>query len=247
MKLYEFFKNVNKCALGYSGGVDSAFLLYFALKQGVDIQPYFVRSVFTTDEECFAAVHFAESLGCKVVIINADVLASSDIKKNSSERCYFCKKLLFESVLESAKNDGYDVVIEGTNASDDIDDRPGFRAITELGVVSPLKLCGITKDEIRTFLKNERIELWNRPATACLATRIPFGTEIIESDLFRVRECEKVLCNMGFSDFRVRLFHDAARIQLKPAMFRDAAEKHAEIYNEFKRYFSDVFLDFKER
>lgn len=247
MTLSEFYIQNPKCALGYSGGVDSAYLLFSAVAQNVDIKPYFVKSAFTTSDECEAALEFASSLGCEVEIIEIDILADADVGNNPLDRCYFCKKTVFDAIIKRAKADGYDVVIEGTNASDDITDRPGFKAITELGVISPLKLCGVTKNDVRMGLKNAGIALWDKPATACLATRIPFGVEITSDDLYRVSECEKALFKMGFSDFRVRIFNGAARIQLKPDMFVKAAELHNEILVEFKPYFDDVFLDFKER
>ncbi len=247
MTLSEFYIQNPKCALGYSGGVDSAYLLYSAVVQSVDIKPYFVKSAFTTNDECDAALAFASSLSCDVEIIELDILSDINVRSNPADRCYFCKKTIFDAIIKHAKADGYDVVIEGTNASDDIADRPGYKAITELGVVSPLKLCGLSKNDVRDNLRHAGVSLWNKPATACLATRIPFGVEIAADDLFKVSECEKVLFDMGFSDFRVRIFNGAARIQLKPDMFVKAAELHNEILNRFKPYFDDVFLDFKER
>ena len=247
MKLSEFFEQNRKCALGYSGGVDSTFLLYSAIKADVDIKPYFVKSAFTTENEYKAAIDFASKLGCKVSVINFDVLALRDVIINNENRCYYCKKAIFSAISEYAAKDGYNVIIEGTNASDDISDRPGFKAICELGVVSPLKLCGITKDEIRSELKKAGFDIWNKPATACLATRIPTNTEISLDDLIRVYKCEKILYNIGFSDFRVRIFNGAARIQLKSDDFSLALYKRKEIFDGFKPYFNDVFLDFKER
>ena len=247
MMLLEFFEKNTKCALGYSGGVDSAYLLYFARKHNVDIKPYFVKSAFTTETEYAAALEFAKNLGCDVATVEVDVLSRYDIVLNKEDRCYYCKKLLFEEIISRANDDGYKIVIEGTNASDDIDDRPGFKAISELGVISPLKICGVTKDMLRAEFKNAGVDIWNKPSSACLATRIPTGIKIEPDDLKRVEYCEKILYGLGFSDFRVRIFNNAARIQLKSEYFALAAERHKEIYNGFKPYFVDVFLDFKER
>ena len=247
MTLSEFFEKNPKCALGYSGGVDSAFLLYSAVMNNIDIKPYFVKSAFTTKKECDEAISFASSLGCEVKVIDIDLVSVQNIRANTQDRCYFCKSHIFNAIKNSALADGYDVLLEGTNASDDIADRPGFKAITELGVISPLKLCGISKDEIRDGLKTAGFDIWNKPATACLATRIPCGVEITVNDLEKVSQCENILYEMGFSDLRVRIFNGAARIQLKSEMIRRAADMHNEIQIKFKPYFDDVFLDLKGR
>lgn len=247
MTLTDFFKQNNKCAMGYSGGVDSVYLLSEAIKCGVDIKPYFVRSQFTTERECDEAISFAASLGCEVTVIDVNVFENSKIVSNDNNRCYYCKKMIFERIINAAQKDGYCVVLEGTNASDDILDRPGFKAITELGVVSPLKLCGITKDMIRAELKKCGFSLWNKPASACLATRIPVGNKITAEELLKVKKAEDVLRDLGFSDFRVRVFSGAARIQLKSEQFPDALSLRNEIINGLKPYFSEILLDLKER
>jgi len=247
VNLNEFFCRYKKCALGYSGGVDSAYLLYKAVECNVDIQPYFVRSSFTTKRELEEAVAFADLLGCKVKGIDIDLLSFECIRNNNPDRCYYCKKHIFEAISNAAKNDGYEVVLEGTNASDDVDDRPGYRAICELGVISPLKICGLTKSEIRLQLKEAGFALWSRPATACLATRIPFGTEITAEDLSKVEAAEQILHDFGFYNFRIRIFCNAARIQVTAEQFEKVIALRREIYMCLSPYFNEIFLDLKER
>lgn len=247
MKITDFFEKDKKYALGYSGGVDSVYLLLTAVLSGADIKPYFVKSAFTTAEECSEAFVFAEKLGVVPAVIEIDVLAVDDILSNFEDRCYHCKKLIFEAIIQRATEDGYLTVLEGTNASDDIDDRPGYKAIQELGVISPLKICGITKDMVRAELKSHSIDLWNKPSSACLATRIPCGTKISEYDLRRVACSEKILREMGFSDFRVRIYYNAAKIQVNAEQFDKVFNKHNEIYSALSTYFDDVMLDLKER
>ena len=247
MQLTNFFKNNPKCALGFSGGVDSAYLLFKAKELGVDIKPYFVHSAFTTQCETESAVEFSKQLGFELTVIEADVISVADIVKNGTDRCYHCKKHLFETILNSANRDGYFTVLEGTNASDDIDDRPGYKAICELGILSPLKECGITKDSLRNELKASGVSIWNKPSTACLATRITTGDIIRYENLKRAENAEVLLSAMGFSDFRVRVFNDAARLQLPSAQLEAAVLKRNEIVKALAPYFKDVLLDLRER
>ena len=245
--LSDFFNKNPKCALGFSGGIDSAYLLYTAYRLGVDVKPYFVKSVFQTDAECREAFELAKQFGFDLTVIEADVLSDDKIRVNESNRCYYCKKMLFSAIIDKASADGYDIILEGTNLSDDIDDRPGYKAIKVLGVISPLRECGITKSMIRSELKAAGVNIWNKPSSACLATRIPCGTEISIKDLGRVCDSESVMRELGFYDFRVRLMGDSAKIQLTAEQFNNAVSKRCEIYRRLSQYFKDVLLDLKER
>lgn len=247
MELSEFFCKYRSVAIGFSGGVDSAYLLYKGLQLGADVRPYFVKSQFQTDEEYCHALAVAESLNSKLAVIELDVLKDKQIAENPKDRCYYCKKTLFSALTNQAKKDGCDAVADGTNASDDISDRPGFMALKELGVHSPLYECGITKQQIRQELKTAGFDFWNRPSNACLATRIPTGTTITKERLFKVETGEKLLKELGFSDFRVRLFDGAARIQLKSEQMDMAITKRQDILSGLRPYFSGVLLDLAAR
>lgn len=247
MNLDEYFAQDKKFALGFSGGVDSAYILYKALECGADIRPYFLKTPFQTEAEMLCAEEFAKQLGCCITVIDLNILQVPDVKNNGRDRCYFCKKALFEELSKRAISEGYLTIIDGTNASDDISDRPGFMALTELGVQSPLRMCGITKDVIRKELHNAGFSLWNRPANACLATRIPENTKIESCDLYRIAEAEQVLHSMGFYDLRVRIFEDAARIQLKEEQLNMAIMRREDILNRFKPFFENVLIDLKVR
>lgn len=247
MKLEEYFAENPHVALGFSGGVDSSYLLYKAVECGADVRPYFLKTQFQTTEELEAAGRFAEKAGSSICCIYFDVLNIPDIVENGADRCYYCKRALFTEIVSAAEADGYSVVIDGTNASDDVADRPGFRAITELGVQSPLRICGVTKDMIRRELRETGFELWNDPSNSCLATRIPCGTRISENYLTRVYETEKILKSMGFYDLRVRAFGGAARIQLKAEQMEKLIAVKDDIRKRFEPYFKDVFLDLTSR
>ena len=127
---------------------------------------------------------------------------------------YHCKKVIFETIVEAATKDGYTLLIDGTNASDDSADRPGMKALTELSVRSPLRECGLTKDEIRRLSKEVGLFTWDKPAYACLATRIPTGEEITAAKLQRTEAAENFLSSLGFTDFRVRSREGVAKIQV---------------------------------
>ena len=151
------------------------------------------------------------------------------------------------SILSEAKKDGYTVVLDGTNASDDINDRPGFRALQELKVLSPLRLSGLTKDMIRSLSKEAGLFTWNKPAYACLATRIPSGEEITEKKLEDTEVCEGFLFDLGFTDFRVRRFNGAARLELRKEQLPLFIEKREEILKKLKEHYSAVLLDLEVR
>lgn len=140
MTLQEFFTEHPKAALGFSGGVDSSYLLYAGIKAGADIRPYFIKTAFQPEFELEDAKRLCAQLGAELHIIELDALANPDVVKNPANRCYYCKTGLFGTLQQRAKADGYTVLLDGTNASDDAGDRPGMKALTEMSVLSPLRL-----------------------------------------------------------------------------------------------------------
>ena len=247
MTLQEFFTEHPKAALGFSGGVDSSYLLYAGIKAGADIRPYFIKTAFQPEFELEDAKRLCAQLGAELHIIELDALANPDVVKNPANRCYYCKTGLFGTLQARAKADGYTVLLDGTNASDDAGDRPGMKALTEMSVLSPLRLCGLTKAQIREFSREAGLFTWDKPAYACLATRVPTGEAITEALLARVEGAEQVLFSLGFTDFRVRVFYDAARVQLKPAQMQQALSRRSEILENMKPYFKIVLLDLNGR
>lgn len=247
MTLQEFFTEHPKAALGFSGGVDSSYLLYAGIKAGADIRPYFIKTAFQPEFELEDAKRLCAQLGAELHIIELDALTNPDVVKNPPNRCYYCKTGLFGTLQARAKADGYTVLLDGTNASDDTGDRPGMKALTEMSVLSPLRLCGLTKAQIREFSREAGLFTWDKPAYACLATRVPTGEAITEALLARVEGAEQVLFSLGFTDFRVRVFYDAARVQLKPAQMQQALSRRSEILENMKPYFKIVLLDLNGR
>ena len=247
MTLSEFFASNPKAALGFSGGVDSAYLLWAAVQAGADVQPYFVKTPFQPQFELEDAQALTLQLGVTLQIIELDVLSFPAVAANPADRCYHCKQALFTALRDRAMADGYTLLLDGTNASDDAGDRPGMRALRELHVASPLRLCGLTKDEIRRRSKEAGLFTWDKPAYACLATRIPTGTAIDRETLARVEQAEAALAALGYRDFRVRVFHGAARVQLPAAQFPASPADHEAIRTAVQPYFQQVLLDLLPR
>ena len=241
MTLFEFFERYPKAALAFSGGVDSAYLLHAAREAGADVRPYFIKTTFQPAFE----LEDAKKLAPDLTVLELDILSCDLVAENPKNRCYFCKKSLFSHLKKQAEADGYTVLLDGTNASDQWDDRPGMKALEELDVLSPLRLCGLTKEEIRRRSKEAGLFTWDKPAYACLATRVPTGTEITAELLQKVEKSEEVLMKMGYKDLRIRLFSGAARVQLPEKQL-----KNADIFairEALNPYFDEILLDLRGR
>lgn len=247
MTLREFFGQHPKAAIAFSGGTDSALLLWAAREYGCDARAYYVSSAFQPEFERRDAERLAQELGVPMTIIKADILALPAVAQNPADRCYHCKTALFTLLWERAEADGYALLLDGTNASDDAGDRPGMRALKELAVRSPLRECGLTKDEVRRMSRDAGLFTWDKPAYACLATRIPAGTPITAEDLARVEAAENALFAMGLTDFRVRLFRGAARLQVREKDFSAVVAQKAAILGALSPLFQNVFLDLEGR
>lgn len=247
MTLQEFFEENPRAALAFSGGVDSAYLLYAGIRYGCDIHAYYVKAEFQPEFELEDAKRLAKELGAKMTIIELSVLPYEDVVMNGPRRCYYCKQQIFSRIIAASKADGCTVLLDGTNASDDAGDRPGMQALKELQVRSPLRECGLTKAEIRRLSKEAGLFTWDKPAYACLATRIPTGTRITKEDLIATEAAEGALFDMGFTDFRVRKAGNAAKLQVPEAQLPQVLGKRTEILNKLKPYYESITLDLEVR
>lgn len=247
MTLSQFFQENPRAALAFSGGVDSAYLLYAAVQSGAQVRAYYVKSPFQPEFEYQDAVKLANQLGAEMVTIPVDNLSNPDIRRNPANRCYYCKKMIMSAIWAAARTDGFPVLMDGTNASDDAGDRPGTKAIAELSVRSPLREAGLTKVEIRRLSKEAGLFTHDKPAYACLATRIPTGREITPEDLQRTEQAESYLMDLDFSDFRIRLIGDCARIQVRQEQLMKLLEQREAIIEELKRHYKGVLLDLEVR
>ena len=246
MTLADYFHAHPRAALAFSGGVDSAYLLWAGRHWGCDLTAYYVRTAFQPEFEFRDAQRLAEAVGVPMVVVETDVLAVPLAAANGPDRCYHCKKALFTKLWEAARRDGHTLLLDGTNASDDAGDRPGMRAIRELEVRSPLRECGLTKADVRRLSREAGLFTWDKPAYACLATRIPTGTAITAEALQKVERAETALHTLGFRDFRVRLFHGLARVQVPEGQMALALEQREKILAALGD-FDGVLLDLKGR
>ena len=247
MTLEQFFHQVPRAALAFSGGTDSAFLMWASKRYGCDLRAYYIKTAFQPAFELEDARRLAKELDVPMTVIELDVLAVDKAAENGPRRCYYCKKALFTQLRQAAADDGYTVLLDGTNASDDAGDRPGMVALRELEVRSPLRECGITKAEVRRLSKEAGLFTWNKPAYACLATRIPTGTTLTAEMLTKVERAEAAMAGLGFTDFRVRVAGGAARLQVTEEQLPLVLAKREEILKALAPEFAAVTLDLAPR
>jgi len=155
-------------------------------------------------------------IGVRHIVLDADVSTNENIMKNPPDRCYHCKLTVFSLIKETAKRYGIENVADGSNADDVGDYRPGMRALKELGILSPLMDVGLKKEEIRRLSKDLGLPTWNKPALACLATRIPYNTRITDKALSMIEEGEDFLRSLGFIQVRLRHLDNTAKIEVLP-------------------------------
>lgn len=247
MNLQEFFLKQTKVAIAFSGGVDSAYLLYAAKQYAKEVKAYYVKSEFQPQFELDDAVRLAKELKIALKILNLNILKFSCVTDNPKDRCYHCKKEIFSVISLAAKEDGFTVLLDGTNASDDADDRPGMKALQELSVLSPLRECGLTKENVRRLSKEAKLFTWNKPAYACLATRIAAGEKITDEKLSVTETAEDFMASLGFADFRVRMESGTAKIQLKEEQWPLLLQHRTMIAEKLKQYYKSVVVDMEVR
>ena len=247
MELKDFFAENSKAALAFSGGVDSAFLLWAAKQYGAQVKAYYIKTPFQPQFELDDAVCLAKRLDADMAIIETDVLQQENIAANSVNRCYYCKRHMLREIRKAADMDGFSLLIDGTNASDDAADRLGMQALREEQVRSPLRECGLTKTQIRSLSKEVGLFTHDKPAYACLATRIPTGTKITAEDLQRTERSEAYLRELGFSDFRIRLMGNSAKIQVQESQLSLLLKLRQQIVDRLGSDYAQVLLDMEVR
>ena len=217
-KLAALLEKCMPLAVAFSGGVDSTYLLHEAVKAGKEkVTALIMKTPSVPERELDEAVTFCKSRGISFFVLPADPFSAAGFKENGRDRCYICKHFLFSALLEKAKEEGIPFVADGTNADDRKEFRPGLRALKELDIRSPLAEAGLTKKEIRELSEKEGLPTWNKPSFSCLATRFPYGEELTVEKLRRTEAAENLLADLGFTQRRVRVHGDLARIEVLPA------------------------------
>lgn len=218
-RLFEALRGAGSAVVAFSGGVDSSVVLAAATTAlGAErVVAVTATSVTMIDPELEAARNCAAALGVRHAVIETDELDDEDYAANTTERCYFCRRHLTAALNELAREEGFASVLDGATSDDLRDHRPGLRAAEEAGVRHPLIEAGLGKDAVRRVARELGLVVWDKPANACLATRIPYGEPITPAALRQVAEAEEVLRRLGFRQCRVRHHGTVARVEVEPA------------------------------
>lgn len=219
--------------VAFSGGVDSGLLLKMACEAcsytGKKVYALTMDTVLHPRADIDTAGAVAKEMGAEHIVLRINELTDARIKNNSRERCYLCKKALYTKMREFACKRNISVLIDGTNEDDLHVYRPGLKAVRELGVYTPLADCGLTKKEVRKLAGEYGISVAERPSSPCLATRLPYGTEINLALLEKIDRGEEKLRNLGFGDVRIRVHGTILRLEINPEDFPRILEKREEI------------------
>ncbi|NLC70737.1 MAG: ATP-dependent sacrificial sulfur transferase LarE, partial [Desulfuromonadaceae bacterium] len=214
--LEKAIRSMERVLVCFSGGADSSLLLFLCarLLGAEQVTAFTVVSQASWDEEVAACRNFSAHLKVPLIIASTDILGIREIKDGDPRRCYFCKKNIFELAGKEARSRGIGIILEGSNLDDRDDYRPGFAAIEEFAVRSPLLEAGLTKEDVRGLSRRLTLPTWDKPATTCLLTRFPYGVPVTEEGLLRIKKCEGFLRDHGFTLCRVRGHNELARIEV---------------------------------
>ncbi len=215
LKLDSILRDLGSFVIGFSGGLDSSFLVHrAALLKDLKFMAVTIHTPYVPEREIRESIAFSSEYNINHEII--EVPFPDDIRQNPEERCYLCKKTLFGKIVEYAGKNGYTYIVDGTNTDDKNDYRPGLRALREMNIRSPLAEAGLSKKEIRELAQKAGLSFWDKPALSCLLTRIPFDTAISEGMLRMIEKAEDHLYEKGYPGSRVRMHGDVARIECDP-------------------------------
>jgi uncharacterized protein len=236
---------MGEMAVAYSGGVDSTLLLRIAREElGGDATAIVCSSDLMAPGDAMEAMRTAHDLGVEAMTVQVELLSRPEIASNPPDRCYHCKKIIFMEIAKAASSMGLEVIADGTHADDQGGDRPGIKALRELGVRSPLAEAGMNKKDIREASKELGLPTASRPSSPCLATRIPFNEAITPDKLRQADEAERLLRELGYGQVRVRHHGNIARVEVEPRFLARAIDDREIIIEGVKAVgFTYVTLD----
>jgi pyridinium-3,5-biscarboxylic acid mononucleotide sulfurtransferase len=246
--LLSYIKSFDSMAIALSGGIDSAFLLHAASEAlgNENVRAITIKTAYLPERDLNDAIEF-----CRNLKVNHDILepqVPERLRPNPVDRCYYCKRFEFSLIIAKAKEYGINYVAAGLNADDPSDYRPGIKAMNELSVLYPLQFVSLTKNEIRELAQQANISLWNKPANACILSRIPYGDFITDETIDRIQKAEKILQQEGFVNPRVRTYGKIASIEVeKNEMVKFTNEETSlKIYDALKKLgYQNVTLDIR--
>jgi uncharacterized protein len=219
-------RDLDRVVVAYSGGIDSTLVLAVAHRElGSNAVAVTAVSPSLARSELEESRRLADRIGARQILVESTEMNDSRYRQNNPDRCYFCKTNVYDTLIEFAREEGYEWILDGTNADDIGDHRPGLLAAREQGVRSPLQECGIGKDGIRAWARELKLPNWNKPANACLSSRIPYGSEVTPEKLSQIEKAEAALRRLGFEGFRVRHHDRIARLELAPEDLPRAIEE----------------------